>query len=122
MDDFDRDTIAILQQHSWPGNIRELSNVVERAVIMGTGRLVFAEDLPPYLLPPQCAVAVPEDPPYWRGRSLKDIIKEAEKGIIRKVLACNHGNRMRTARDLAISRRALQYKIEEYGLAGANEE
>ncbi|WP_312563604.1 sigma 54-interacting transcriptional regulator [Anaerospora sp.] len=122
IDDFDREAIALLEQHHWPGNIRELSNVVERAVIMGTGRLIFAEDLPPYLLPLQCAAALPENPPYWQGRSLKDIIKEAEKNIIRKVLARNHGNRMKTARDLAISRRALQYKIEEYSLAGANEE
>lgn len=122
IDDFDRDTIGVLQQHKWPGNIRELSNVVERAVIMGTGRLLFPEDLPPYLQPQVHDGTKKEETLLWQGRSLKDIVKETEKSVIRKVLAANHGNRMKTARELDISRRALQYKIEEYGLSTVTEE
>ena len=44
------------------------------------------------------------------------MLKETECNIIRQVLIRNHGNRMKTARDLVMSRRALLYKIEEYGL------
>ena len=56
------------------------------------------------------------------GKSLREIVKETEARVIRQVLQANRGNRMKTARDLAMSRRALQYKIEEYGLAAENEE
>jgi two-component system response regulator AtoC len=111
MDDFDPETLAILEQYDWPGNIRELSNVVERAVIMSTGRMIFPEDLPPQLLPRKFEAAAP-----WQEQSLREIIKETESRVIRKMLARNKGNRMKTARDLDMSRRALHYKIEEYGL------
>jgi two-component system response regulator AtoC len=121
VDDFDRETIAILEKHHWPGNVRELSNVVERAVVMSTGRILFPEDLPPHLFPDSPSVDgggdgdVSGEPP--RSKSLRDILKETERNVIRRVLGRNRGNRMKTARDLSMSRRALQYKIEEYGLA-----
>lgn len=121
VDDFDPETLSILQQYNWPGNVRELSNVVERAVIMSTGRMLFPEDLPPQLLPQRTAVAHVEEHSGWQGKTLRDLIKETEKNIIRHVLSCNRGNRMKTARDLDISRRGLLYKIEEYGLGGEPE-
>lgn len=121
IDDFDPETLSILESHSWPGNARELSNVVERAVIMSTGRMIFPEDLPPHLLSTSAPDTI-EGPTRWNGKSLREIIKETEARVIRQVLQANRGNRMKTARDLAMSRRALQYKIEEYNLAAENEE
>lgn len=117
LDDFDHESIAILQNYHWPGNVRELSNVVERAVIMSTGRILFPEDLPPNLYP-GCPQRHTEDIEPWQGKTLREMLKETEYNIIRQVLLHNRGNRMKTARDLSMSRRALQYKIEEYGLAG----
>jgi two-component system response regulator AtoC len=123
LDDFDPEALMLLEGYRWPGNIRELSNVVERAVIMSTGRMIFPEDLPPQLAP---AAAVDHDhgqgASSWQGKSLRDIIKDTECEIIREGLRRNKGNRMKTARDLDMSRRALQYKIEEYGLASEGEE
>ena len=115
LDDFDPDTMDLLIRYSWPGNIRELSNVVERAVIMSTARIIFPEDLPAHLLPEYLGLTR-EERPKWQGKSLRDSIKETECRIIRDMLRRNKGNRMKTARDLDMSRRALQYKIEEYGL------
>jgi two-component system response regulator AtoC len=121
LDDFDPESMSLLEGYQWPGNVRELSNVVERAVVMSTGRMIFPEDLPSGLVPgsdesrPPCGAA-------WQGNSLRDIVKTTECNIIREVLRRNKGNRMKTARDLDMSRRALQYKIEEYGLASEGEE
>ncbi len=118
VDDFDSEALALLEAYRWPGNIRELSNVVERAVVMGSGRIIFAEDLPPHI----ANVTKANDPDEqdgtacWEGKKLRDILKETERTAIARVLRCNGGNRMKTARDLEMSRRALQYKIEEYGL------
>ena len=117
VDDFDAEAAALLQAYRWPGNVRELSNVVERAVVMGNGRLVFPEDLPVHLQMNEGDEATDVSPSVcWQGRKLREILKETERNAIANVLRCNEGNRMKTARDLEMSRRALQYKIEEYGL------
>ena len=116
LDDFDPETLAALQRYHWPGNVRELSNVVERAVVMSTGRILFPDDLPPHLSAGSMS-ARKDETDIWQKRTLRDILKETERETIRQVLTRNRGNRMKTARDLAMSRRALQYKIEEYGLA-----
>jgi two-component system, NtrC family, response regulator AtoC len=116
LDDFDPETLAALQRYHWPGNVRELSNVVERAVVMSTGRILFPDDLPPHLSAGWMS-ARKDETDIWQKRTLRDILKETERETIRQVLTRNRGNRMKTARDLAMSRRALQYKIEEYGLA-----
>lgn len=116
VDDFDAESAALLQAYRWPGNVRELSNVVERAVVMGNGRLIFPEDLPAHLQANTEEAADASPSVCWQGRKLREILKETEKNAIANVLRCNDGNRMKTARDLEMSRRALQYKIEEYGL------
>ncbi len=121
LDDFDPDAMAIIESNRWPGNIRELSNVVERAVIMSTGRMIFAEDLPAHLTP-ESPVRQGQAASSWQGKSMREIIKDTECEIIRAALRRNKGNRMKTARDLDMSRRALQYKIEEYNLAAEGEE
>ncbi len=116
LDDFDPETLAVLKRYHWPGNVRELSNVVERAVVMSTARILFPDDLPPHLSADSTSVRKDETD-IRQKRTLRDILKETERETIRQVLTKNRGNRMKTARDLAMSRRALQYKIEEYGLA-----
>ena len=121
LDDFDPEALALLEGYRWPGNIRELSNVVERAVIMSTGRMIFPEDLPPQLAPAGDRGHGPGTS-SWQGKSLRDIVKNTECAMIREGLRRNKGNRMKTARDLDMSRRALQYKIEEYNLAAEGEE
>nr|WP_257958423.1 helix-turn-helix domain-containing protein [Bacillus sp. V3-13] len=50
------------------------------------------------------------------GQTLKDLIKQLEQTVIQKKMQENHGNKMKTAKDLGISRRALLYKIQEYGI------
>ena len=116
LDDIDAEAQEILQQYHWPGNVRELSNIMERAVIMSTGRILFAEDIAPHIKVRPDAPMTPPTSSAWQGKTLRDILKETECNIIGQVLRLNKGNKMKTARDLDMSRRALQYKIDEYGL------
>ena len=104
------EAVELLTEYHWPGNVRELANILERAVIMSTG-IISPEDLPG--LNSGCDSkknAIPE------GGTLKEILHQVEKQVIIQALQANGGNRVKTAHALAISRRALLYKIEEYGL------
>ena len=104
------EAMKLLCRCPWPGNVRELANVMERAVILSQG-VIDVMDLPG-LLPVEelPVVAVPESGTY------REQMRQVEKQIIENALRQNHGNRVKTAKALDISRRALLYKIEEYGL------
>lgn len=117
--EFDSTALALLTRWSWPGNIRELSNVVERAVVMSTGAVIFAEDLPaPFHHPVSTKTAFRQ---VQSGeRNLKEEIKREEKRIIVQVLEQQQGNRTHSALMLGISRRALMYKLQEYGIDPAD--
>jgi DNA-binding NtrC family response regulator len=96
------DAKSILQKYEWPGNIRELQNVIERAVILAEGEidkhnlsLEIAEETLP---------------------SSEGVLRINEKETIQKVLAEVGGNRKKAAQILGISLRTLQYRIKEYNL------
>lgn len=109
--------LSALEAWPWPGNIRELSNVIERAVIMSTGAVIFIEDLPAHFHQPVSSLpATDGKPPSVGERNLKEEVKRHEKRIIQEVLEQQEGNRTRTALMLGISRRALMYKLQEYGI------
>lgn len=82
---------------------------------MNTGAVIFAEDLPAQFRSPVSTVT--EVKAVQTGeRNLKEEIKREEKRIILEVLDNQDGNRTRTALMLGISRRALMYKLQEYGI------
>lgn len=119
VDGFDQNAVECLMRYSWPGNVRELSNAVERAVVMSTGGLVFAEDLPEHIACPLEeggeVFAMPE--PDAHDKALRDLISDFEARVITEALARNGGNRVKTARQLGISRRSLLYKLQEYEIS-----
>jgi DNA-binding NtrC family response regulator len=100
-----QEAMTALAEYNWPGNIRELQNVIERAVILGD-ETIRLKDLPASLVEP--AVREPED----RHGSLKSLEREA----ILKALDHAGGNRRKAALELGISKRTLQYRLKEYGL------
>lgn len=117
--DIDPMAMSLLTAWSWPGNIRELSNVIERAVVMNSGPIIFSEDLPPQIRQPVCNAGEAKTAPVGE-RNLKEEIKRVEKRIIMEVLEQQEGNRTRTALMPGISRRALMYKLQEYGIDPAD--
>ena len=95
---------AALLNHHWPGNIRELSHAVERAVLMAKGESVELEDLG---LRPG-ATAVPR---------LEDLsLDEVERYLIRRTLDRNDGNAKKAADTLGLSRSAFYRRLEKYGI------
>jgi DNA-binding NtrC family response regulator len=96
-----------LTQHPWPGNIRQLRNVLERILILSTDD----DEIRLHHLPPEVGLA-PEAPHLDQAMTLK----EMERRAIVVALERNDGNRSRTARQLGISRAALYDKLERYRL------
>ncbi len=102
------DALAALQSYSWPGNIRELQNVLERAVILHKGRITTSE-LPDLLRRP---VQVHHEALLPAGGSLRDLERA---GILEALESCGNNRRL-AAEKLGISKRTLQYRLKEYGL------
>ena len=97
-------TMAAFLRHSWPGNIRELENCVERAAVMAERDVLDVPDLPQALQPARPGGHAPSPWP----RSLRD----AERALILKTLQGVQGNRTRAAELLGISLRGLHYKLK----------
>ena len=98
-----------LYNYSWPGNIRELRNSIESAVVLCKGKIITMEDLPP-------SVVTGEEGTYIKidlGVSMSD----AERVIIESTLNFCNGNKSKTADVLGIGRKTLHRKINEYGIA-----
>ena len=102
---FDKASKAAMIKYSWPGNIRELKNAVESAVVMCTGDEIKMEDLPRALRSQgeEKVITIP----------IGITMDEAEKIIIQENLAANKGNKSRTADILGIGRKTLHRKLEE---------
>jgi two-component system response regulator AtoC len=106
--------LAVLQKYHWPGNIRELENLVKRYVILGTEEVISSD-----LVTREQEYFNPEinlDGPISLKKITRQAVRELERKIILKVLQANHWNRKQAARALSISYRALLYKIRDAGL------
>jgi two-component system response regulator AtoC len=111
-----REMMRLMQQYSWPGNIRQLENLVRSYVLIGSEEVLVADLAPvaPSCLVPNIDLAIPI--------SLKEITKAAtqdlERQIILKVLQANGWSRLKTAKWLNISYRSLLYKLQETNAGG----
>jgi DNA-binding NtrC family response regulator len=102
--DFDETARERLLRHAFPGNVRELDHVVERAVLMTQDRQIGASDL-------GLTTAAAET------RNLEDMsLEEVEAFLIKKALARNDGNARKAAEALGLSRSAFYRRLQQYGL------
>jgi len=108
------DLMSALQKYHWPGNIRELENMIKRYVILGTEEAITSD-----LVTQEkdfFNADIPLDGPIALKKITKQAVRELERKVILKVLQANHWNRKQSARALSISYRALLYKIRDTGL------
>jgi two-component system, NtrC family, response regulator HydG len=104
------EALNLLLQYGWPGNIRELENTIERAVILCLGEQIVPQDLPRHLLSED--VQVMKRPQIDNGFTLRDM----EREVIKTTLSKTGNNKSLTAKKLGVSRQTLLNKIKEYGL------
>jgi DNA-binding NtrC family response regulator len=109
------DAMNLLARYRWPGNVRELENAVERAVVLSRNGSIEPMDLPVDVTEPQSA----ESSNIWQddSGSLIELLSNAEKQIIQRVLKRYDGNRQETAQKLGISRTSLFRKMRDFGLS-----
>lgn len=110
----DESAIAALMKHTWPGNIRELQNLIERIVVLSDEQVVGHAVVETMLGQTGQAVVGASD---LDESKLESAVKQAEKEAITAALRSSGGNRTQAARLLGISRRSLYYKIESYQIA-----
>ncbi|WP_027188656.1 sigma-54-dependent transcriptional regulator [Desulfovibrio cuneatus] len=103
--------------YEWPGNIRQLENVVERCMVMVTGDTVTVADLPPEVKDEESQLknAIDLLPPEL---NLAETLDTLEAAIIRRALVRSDFVQVKAAEQLAISKSLLQYKLRKYGITG----
>jgi len=111
------EALAVLERYHWPGNIRELENVIERAIVLGSGDQITAESLPPQLTQPVERGEFPVEIPAG-GMDLEGLLAAVESRYIRLALDRAGGLQVRAAELLRLSFRQFRYKIQKHGLKG----
>jgi len=112
------DAAAALVAHQWPGNIRELRNAIEHAVLLTEDGVIRREHLPETVLGNSGAPgsSVLSRPAASRAGGVRAALAEVERASIEEALRAEGGNRTRAALKLGISLRSLLYKLEKYGV------
>ena len=111
--DISKEARNLLLRYPYPGNVRELENLIERAVVLCRGEVITTQDLPFHLK---------EEKPEgsWesarKAKNLPKSLEEIERDLIIKALHEHQGVQTRAAESLGISERVLRYKIKKYGI------
>jgi len=109
---FSKRAEELLLGYAWPGNVRQLKNVVERAAVVCAAEVIDVADLPQALQTDE----VESEPRTACFRSLPERVRELEVALIREALARAHGNQAQAARLLGVPRRTLAHKAHSYHL------
>jgi PAS domain S-box-containing protein len=101
------EVLARLMEHGYPGNVRELENIIEQAFVLCRGRMIEPHHLPPELRPAAAAAG---------GESGPTSLRAAEAHLIREALRRHRGNRRRVAQELGIDASTLYRKMKAFGI------
>jgi two-component system response regulator PilR (NtrC family) len=105
-----------LEAHDFPGNVRELENIIERAVALASGPLIGSDDLPEVrTTQPPAAAEVPAELPA-DGVDLDRLVSDFERAWVMRALERTGGIRKRAAVLLGISFRSLRYRLDKLGI------
>jgi DNA-binding NtrC family response regulator len=108
----DDGALSALQAHPWPGNVRQLRNVIERSLIMCNGRVIRRSDLPA-----EFQSIASADSGYVKLR-IGSTLEEIEREVIHRTMEFSGGNKTRAAQMLGVSPKTLYNKLERYGQDG----
>jgi Nif-specific regulatory protein len=114
IDGVSKEAMDVLMKYDYPGNVRELENAIERAVVMARGTIVAAEDLPVHIR----STRSESESSYsnTESRSLPEMVENLERHLIADALAESDGNQSKAAGLLGISERNLRYKLKKYNM------
>lgn len=117
------DALRVLENYNWPGNIRQLINVIERGKILAEDHFITTEELPPIVLHPTSASFVAGATPMSAATATSaddGTLASIEKARVVEVMQKQKGNKSRAAQVLGISRRSLYRLLEKYNLDTSN--
>ena len=110
---FSKEAWTALLRYDYPGNVRELENIVQRAVILTRGETITTKELPAVVK------GLPHEPPSGASelpRNLPDAVEKLEKDLVFEALRIHAGNQSKAARALGLSERNLRYRLKKWGV------
>jgi DNA-binding NtrC family response regulator len=126
---FTPEALEALRRYTYPGNVRELQNIIERAAVLTRSPTITLEDLPPHVVDPAAAgrivmatsAGAPSADAPWTPMTLEDALREPEREILVRALRANGWNRQKTSDQLAINRTTLYKKMKALGIEGVED-
>lgn len=118
------EAMEVLKKYDYPGNVRELENIIERTVALEAGSTVLPESLPPFVNTPsgRKMASSQEIEVTDEGLDLEKIIGQIEKELLIKAIHKAKGVKKNAAKLLGITFRSMRYRVDKYGLGGPDDE
>jgi two-component system response regulator PilR (NtrC family) len=119
------EAMEVLKRYDYPGNVRELENIIERTVALEPGATILPESLPPLVTTTGGGKRLAYGYDFEvtdEGLDLEKVIGQIEKEILIKAIHRANGVKKKAAKLLAITFRSMRYRVEKYGLSGPGDE